>query len=242
MEARTFNRESDFFNHLELSKAQINQVKKVHNMREQIFRELENLSAVFSHRLRNPLGSISIYANLLERCADSDKASVYADKIGEESKRMDQEIEDIIHLTKKPRFNFEPVDITGNIKKTISNLSILSRSMGVNFDLFIDETIISEGSNTLLETAFLHLFEIIAEEENSSNIRITAKMQDEELIIRIATPDMETDEARFHPLLGDLSKVHNYISANGGCIAHEKRISGISEFILVFSKQEEKEL
>jgi len=242
METQIFKQKPDFFTHLELNRAQLDQVRKVHEMREQIFRELESLSAVFSHRLRNPLGSISIYSNLLERCSDSEKISVYADKIGEESKRMDQEIEDIIYLTKKPRFNIEPVDVSQNLKNAVNSLSILTRNLGVNFDLVIDDSIQIPGSNTLLETAFLHLLEIIAEDENSGNIRITVKNQNSELVIRISTPDMEADESRFHPLLGDLSKVHSYISANGGYITHERRISGLSEFILIFPKKEEKEI
>ena len=241
METRNFNRESDFFDHIDLSKAQIEQVKKIHGMREQIFRELENLSAVFSHRLRNPLGSISIYSNLLQRCSENEKVNVYADKINEESKRIDQEIEDIIYLTKKPRFNEEEIDITRNLKKSILNISTLSHRMGINFDLFIEDSITLSGNNTILETAFLHLLELISDESEAGSIRITAKKQDADLVIRISTPDMETDESRFHPLLGDLSKVHSYISANGGFIAHEKRISGFSEFIIVFSEKTEKE-
>lgn len=96
---------------------------------------LGHLSAGMAHEIRNPLNSISLFAQILQSglTEDAEKAG-YADKIIKEVDRIDDILIKLLATSKRPRFELEPVVLTRIIDDVLRTLSVQLQAQRVEID------------------------------------------------------------------------------------------------------------
>ncbi len=93
---------------------------------------LGHLSAGMAHEIRNPLNSISLFAQILKGglAADPEKSS-YLEKILREVDRIDNILVQLLATSKRPRFELEPVSVAEVIDRALEGCSVQVKSQGV---------------------------------------------------------------------------------------------------------------
>ena len=131
-EIESWNRElekrvEDKSRELEQAHAEIVQAEKLAT--------LGHLSAGMAHEIRNPLNSISLFAQILQSglAEDAEKAG-YADKIIKEVDRIDDILIKLLATSKRPRFELEPVVLTRIIDDVLKTLSVQLQAQRVEID------------------------------------------------------------------------------------------------------------
>ena len=112
-------------------------------LRDQIKRSehlafLGEMAASVAHEIRNPLDSLSGFAQLLrERIEKSDRLHSFAEIIVDETKRIEKIVAQTLHFVKDDTIPFEPVDLNQVITSTAAALQdkLASKSMAATLDL-----------------------------------------------------------------------------------------------------------
>ncbi len=88
------------------------------------FSTLGHLSAGLAHEVRNPLNSISLFAQVLKQSLSSDQESCsHADKILTEVDRIDDLLIKLLDASKRSRFAPQPVDLSLLLDRVIEEFS-----------------------------------------------------------------------------------------------------------------------
>ncbi|ANA40750.1 hybrid sensor histidine kinase/response regulator [Geobacter anodireducens] len=77
------------------------------------------LSAGMAHEIRNPLNSISLFAQLLKSTLDDPEKAGYVDKILKEADRIDDIMRKLLDASKRPRFQLSEVRLDRVIEATL---------------------------------------------------------------------------------------------------------------------------
>lgn len=99
--------------------------EEMKNRRLESLASLTNLAATVAHEIKNPLGSISIYVQLLRKAVDSceagkdSKFSEYLDVVDEEIERLNRIVVDFLFAVRPLKFDLVPMDI-GELIRSIS--------------------------------------------------------------------------------------------------------------------------
>ena len=78
-------------------------------MQSEKLASLGYLSAGMAHEIRNPLNSISLFAQLLKSTLDDPEKVGYVDKILKEADRIDDIMRKLLDASKRPRFQLSEV-------------------------------------------------------------------------------------------------------------------------------------
>ncbi len=96
---------------------------------------LGHLSAGMAHEIRNPLNSISLFAQILKSGLGPDpEMSSYTDKIIKEVDRIDAILIKLLDASKRPRFELQPVSLTAVIDGVLGTVSEQLRAQAVCVD------------------------------------------------------------------------------------------------------------
>ncbi len=99
--------------------------EEMKNRRLESLASLTNLAATVAHEIKNPLGSISIYVQLLRKAVASRDAgneakfAEYLDVVDEEIERLNRIVVDFLFAVRPLKFEFVPMDI-GELIRSIS--------------------------------------------------------------------------------------------------------------------------
>jgi len=93
---------------------------------------LGHLSAGMAHEIRNPLNSISLFAQILKGglAADAEK-SLYLEKVLKEVDRIDNILVQLLATSKRPRFELQAVSIAEVIDRALEACSAQVKAQGV---------------------------------------------------------------------------------------------------------------
>ncbi|HEY7745188.1 MAG TPA: response regulator [Desulfuromonadales bacterium] len=93
---------------------------------------LGHLSAGMAHEIRNPLNSISLFAQILKGglTADAEK-SLYLEKILKEVDRIDNILVQLLAASKRPRFELQSVSIAEVVDRALEACSTQIKAQGV---------------------------------------------------------------------------------------------------------------
>jgi hypothetical protein len=93
---------------------------------------LGHLSAGMAHEIRNPLNSISLFAQVLQGALPGDKEKLaYIDKILNEVDRIDGILVKLLAASKRPRFALQPVSLAELIDAALEGCGALVKAQGV---------------------------------------------------------------------------------------------------------------
>ena len=228
---------------------------------------LTTLAAGVAHEIKNPLGSISIYVQLIEKiikknmdndCQCYKDFREYSDIIKEEISRLEETINSFLFSVRKLELNIEDVNINELILSTVSFLKYEIEKNNVNIDikfdkdnliLKLDEKYIKQSLINIIQNAIDAMSE--NKDDNKKYIYITLKTIDNYAVISIkdtgtGIKDEDMDKI-FEPYfttkrhgtgLG-LTNVVRIIEAHNGNITIESEYGKGSEFIIKLPLQQE---
>ncbi len=186
-------------------------LSEVKELRDQIQRSerlafLGEMAASVAHEIRNPLNSISGFAQLLyERIDENDRLHKFAEIIVDEAKRIEKIVAQTLHFARNDRVPFESVDINEVINSTTAGMrdKLASRSVSMTLDLnpYLPYM---RGNEVQLRQVFTNLLANAMDSlEQGGEIRITTASEGETITARFedtgpGVPD-EIKEKIFHP-------------------------------------------
>ncbi|MEI0564920.1 two-component system sensor histidine kinase NtrB [Brachyspira pulli] len=228
---------------------------------------LTTLAAGVAHEIKNPLGSISIYVQLIEKiikknmdndCQCYKDFREYSDIIKEEISRLEETINSFLFSVRKLELNIEDVNINELILSTVSFLKYEIEKNNVNIDikfdkdnliLKLDEKYIKQSLINIIQNAIDAMSE--NKDDNKKYIYITLKTIDNYAVISIKDTGIgmkeDTINKIFEPYfttkrhgtgLG-LTNVVRIIEAHNGNITIESEYGNGSEFIIKLPLQQE---
>ena len=228
---------------------------------------LTTLAAGVAHEIKNPLGSISIYVQLIEKiiknnmdndCQCYKDFREYSDIIKEEISRLEETINSFLFSVRKLELNIEDVNINELILSTVSFLKYEIEKNNVSIDikfdkdnliLKLDEKYIKQSLINIIQNAIDAMSE--NKDDNKKYIYITLKTIDNYAVISIKDTGIgmkeDTINKIFEPYfttkrhgtgLG-LTNVVRIIEAHNGNITIESEYGKGSEFIIKLPLQQE---
>jgi two-component system sensor histidine kinase PilS (NtrC family) len=118
---------------------------------------LGQLTAAIAHEVRNPLGAISHAAQLLAESAHLDTADArLTEIIQDQSKRVNQIVENVLELSRRKLANLEPLDMHTWLSKFISDYPVDTIALELPSDglkMRFDPSQLSQVLHNLLENA-----------------------------------------------------------------------------------------
>lgn len=137
---------------LELAHAEIVQAEKLVT--------LGHLSAGMAHEIRNPLNSISLFAQILKSALAGDaEKEMYAEKILKEVDRIDDILIKLLATSKRPRFDLQMVSVADVIDRALEKIShqLQAKAIAVEKDyISIPPPILADAGE--IEQIFSNLF------------------------------------------------------------------------------------
>lgn len=96
---------------------------------------LGHLSAGMAHEIRNPLNSISLFAQILKTgVAEESERLAYADKILKEIDRIDDILVKLLATSKRPRFDLQQVSMAEVIDRVLDAIDEQVKAQGVEVE------------------------------------------------------------------------------------------------------------
>lgn len=226
---------------------------------EDAVRAREELLSIVSHDLKNPLSSILINSQLINRLINSENEKVRSliDKIGRSAKVMNNLIEDILNVTKLEanRFTLDltPRKISEVISEVVEILSPLAKEKSIQIEEDLDEKIeLKLDHGRILQVISNILGNAIKFTPKYGRISITAKKHEEGVLVSISDtgPGIPKENlvhvfdrywqakqtSRMGTGLG-LAIAKEIISAHNGRIWVESELGKGSTFSFIFSQQ-----
>lgn len=220
-------------------------LSKVEKMQDKI-RELENLSMlsrVLAHEIRNPLGSIELFANMISEDIKESIHGDYARRISSSVRMLRNTLENMLSFTRGMTVKKTPVcinelveEITEEFKELFSSAAIATEiKMNNKLVLPLDFSLIRQALINLIVNAYQAMPEGGRITINSSicdkcvklTVKDTGQGIDEEIIERIFDPFFSTKDRGTG--LG-LSITNSIISAHGGRIEVKSKTGEGTEF------------
>jgi hypothetical protein len=119
---------------------------------------LGHLSAGMAHEIRNPLNSISLFAQLIRSAADDAELATHAGKILNEVDRIDDILIKLLSTSKRSRFNLRQVDLPEVVERVLGTFHHQALQQGVEVELELRPPLPSILADTLeVEQIFSNL-------------------------------------------------------------------------------------
>ncbi|MEI0799318.1 ATP-binding protein [Brachyspira intermedia] len=228
---------------------------------------LTTLAAGVAHEIKNPLGSISIYVQLIDKiikknmdneCQCYKDFKEYSDIIKEEISRLEETINSFLFSVRKLELNIEDVNINELILSTIAFLKYEIEKNNVNIDIKFDkDNLVLKLDEKYIKQSLINIIQnaIDAMSDNADNkkkeIFIKLKTVDNYAVISIKDTGIGIKEESlgkiFEPYfttkrhgtgLG-LTNVVRIIEAHNGNVTIESEYGKGSEFIIKLPLQQE---
>lgn len=228
--------------------------------RNQRLRATGEMAAGIAHEIRNPLGSIELFASLLKKDLEHDKEKTEViDHISASIKNMDRIISSLLLFAKSPRPSQQKCDINEMLSNLLDNsANIIIPENIKTVRKFERDGMITNGDNGLLKQVFLNLIrngvqampdggelELTTEQSNSA-FSINGARKDQRRFVTVTISDTGSGVPKEHLMkifnpffttkdkgtgLG-LSISHNIIKAHQGTIDAENRGGKGTTFIV----------
>ncbi len=169
--------------------------EEIKNRRVESLASLTNLAASVAHEIKNPLASISIYVQLLQKkiavsdLAGDNNVKKSLDVISEEINRLNKTIVNFLTAVRPIKLVASPLSINSVIKDVADFVSEELKSKKINLSLELDESIpMILGDEEKLRQVFLNFIKNSQEaigEGRSGSIIMRSRVKDDAVIIQI---------------------------------------------------------
>lgn len=150
---------------------------------------LGHLSAGMAHEIRNPLNSISLFAQILKGglSADAEKSS-YLEKILKEVDRIDNILVQLLAASKRPRFELQAVSISEVIDRVLEACNVQVKAQGVTVRRrFLSLPPPIQADTTEIEQIFSNLFtNALYEMRQGGKLEVCLSHDEKEIAIEVA--------------------------------------------------------
>lgn len=166
---------------------------EMRNRRLENLASLTNLAATVAHEIKNPLGSISIYVQLLRKAlgknglSDDPSMKKSLDVVEEEIERLNKIVVDFLFAVRPLRFDFAPVDMNALIRSLADFFSEEANAAGVTITLDLSEGLLPVwGDDRFLRQMFINLVKnSLSAVMSGGIIRIRTRHEEDTLIITV---------------------------------------------------------
>lgn len=155
---------------------------------------LTNLAATVAHEIKNPLGSISIYVQLLRKTLNKigvtpeGEAQSYLDVVDEEIERLNKIVVDFLFAVRPFNFEFAPLDLNALVSSLVDFFSTECEQSGITLTVETDQSLpLINGDERFLRQVFTNLI------KNSMNalpdggvIRFTTSHTEEMVTVKVS--------------------------------------------------------
>jgi len=203
---------------------------------------LGEMAAGIAHEVRNPLGSIQLYANLLEKnLADQPQSCDLAQKISRSVRGLNAIVSDVLMLSREMQLRRESVDAMELFEYAVevNQPGIDAAGVEVRFEVPTDGCVVSVDRDRLSQALVNLVRNAVDAMADGGALTLTAVCEDNHVALVVAdTGPGISDEAIdriFNPFfttrasgtgLG-LAIVHRIVDAHGGSIAvHNANVDG----------------
>ena len=155
---------------------------------------LTNLAATVAHEIKNPLGSISIYAQLLKKAlerhgiADDPQIAKSLDVVNEEIERLNKIIVDFLFAVRPLKFEFAPLDVNALVRSLSDFFAEELKAAGMTVILELGEAIpMIQGDERFIRQMFINLVKnAMAAMLPGGVIKIGTRLVEDKLVITVA--------------------------------------------------------
>lgn len=161
--------------------------EEVRNRRLESLASLTNLAATVAHEIKNPLGSISIYVQLIRKAlaqhgfAEDPQMSKYLGIVEEEIERLNKIVVDFLFAVRPFKFEFAPLDVNVLVRSLSDFFGEELKSAGVAMTLDLGENIPPiQGDERFLRQMLVNLIKnAMAAMESGGIIHVGTKQSDD---------------------------------------------------------------
>lgn len=204
---------------------------------------LGEMASVLAHEIRNPLGSIKGFAQLVME--QNKELKIYSPETEEylriiilESKRLESLTDDLLLYTKTVEYRPENVDIKGLISECIKNIQANINEKQIDFEISLPETIFVKTDHDKLKQILINIIQNAVEAISEKGlIEITAEIRNNTAEISIndngSGMDEETRRNAFKPFFTTKTK-----GTGLGLAVVERLVKSIGGFMELQSERE----
>jgi PAS domain S-box-containing protein len=185
--------------------------KKNEEMRSRRFESLAsltNLAATVAHEIKNPLGSISIYVQLLRKSlvrhgiSDDPQIKKSLDVVNEEIERLNKIIVDFLFAVRPLRFEFAPLDVNALVRALSDFFAEEMKTARIVLTLELGEGLpLIQGDERFIRQMFINLVKnAMSAMPNGGTIRIGTKLAEDMLVIKVEDNGSGIPAAMLHKI------------------------------------------
>jgi len=209
-------------------------VFKQHEDRQHLYDALSKLACKLSHELRNPLASLSIFGSLLTR---TDKKR-YGEKIGEEVKRIDQTIAELLSNTTNSKCSLNTVDLSTTCEEWLNEMLPLINIFPGRFNVSYSGDCRILGNKDLimrmLTLCMNYFFDSCGE---SDRLDLSFKQKSDSVEFCWTTTEGVLNQC-LEPLAGKLELLHLWAELQNGVVGVSTLSDNRDSLTLIFPVQE----
>ena len=204
------------------------------------------MAAGIAHEIRNPLGSVELFASLLKRelTDDEDKKNI-AQQIISGIKHMNGILSNMLLFTKHPRLNLQPTPLTEYIRESLNMVSFAADRNSIRIEYRPDgEGLVFMDRELLKQAIFNVILNAVQAMPQGGEIMVSSMFREQsaEITICDSGPGVlpEHVEKIFNPFFSSkdrgmglgLTIVYNIMEAHNGSVDVENRSGGGACFSL----------
>ena len=147
------------------------------------FSTLGHLSAGLAHEVRNPLNSISLFAQVLKQSQSDPESCAHADKILTEVDRIDELLIKLLDASKRSRFSPQPVDLAQLLDRVLDEFlpKLAAQKVQVERNYLAGEAVI-QADSTEIKQIFTNLLANALYEMPQGGRLVVCMSQDERTV------------------------------------------------------------
>lgn len=168
---------------------------------------------VLIHDLKNPMTTISLQSELVSRMPGADERTItIAEKINSQSKRMVDNLNQILSSARRETGSFKPqknkINLRELLSKTVKDLNVISKNKNQAFTINIDTAVEIFGDQIKLQELFFQLLHnAVKFSYADSEIRISHQMAENRVTIAIKDHGVGLNESDLESLFMKFSRL-----------------------------------
>ncbi|HNY22526.1 MAG TPA: ATP-binding protein [Treponemataceae bacterium] len=182
--------------------------EEMRNRRLESLASLTNLAATVAHEIKNPLGSISIYVQLVRKtlakgmAGEDGQIAKYLDIVDEEIERLNKIVVDFLFAVRPLKFDFSPLDVNALLQALADFMSEELKQAKIELVLSLAESIPPiQGDERFMRQMFINLIKnAMGAMPDGGQIRIESRLVEDFIVIKVDDTGIGIPEEMIHKI------------------------------------------